>query len=129
MSLLAVDMRLPACRSLKEKRGALKPIIEGARRRFLVAAAEVGYQDLRQRAEVAFAVVSSSPGRADHVLDEVDRFIWSHPEVDVLSSGRFYLDADSDRAGCDRAGSDRAGSDREPLPAREREIAARSIKR
>ncbi len=97
VSLLAVDMRLPACRSLKEKRAVVKPIIESARRRFLVTAAEVDFQDLRARAKLAFAVVSSSPAVADHVLDEVDRFIWSHVEIDVITSERYYFDDESHR--------------------------------
>ncbi len=97
VSLLAVDMRLPACRSLKEKRAVVKPIIESARRRFLVTAAEVDFQDLRGRAKLAFAVVSSSPAVADHVLDEVDRFIWSHVEIDSITSERYYFDDESHR--------------------------------
>ena len=37
---------------------------------------------------VAFAAVASSAGQLDDILDSVDRFVWSHPEVEVLESER-----------------------------------------
>ena len=70
--------------SLKEKRSVLRPILEGCRRRFAVAAAEVDHQDLWQRAELGMAAVSSiALGHAGEVLDAVERFVWSFPEVEV----------------------------------------------
>ena len=54
---LAVDLRIPAADSLKEKRSVVRTILEGARRRFEVAAAETGHLDEHQRAELGFAVV------------------------------------------------------------------------
>jgi uncharacterized protein YlxP (DUF503 family) len=70
---------------LKEKRAVIKPIIEGARRRYQVAAAEVDFQDKWQRAAVGVAVVASSAGHAEEVLAAVERFVWSFPEVEVVS--------------------------------------------
>ncbi len=96
VTLLAVELRLPGCRSLKDKRGALRPIIEGIRNRFPVAVAEVGLQDSWKHAQIGVASVSGTPSYCDHILDAVDRFIWSHPQVEVTSAGRFYLDADAE---------------------------------
>jgi uncharacterized protein YlxP (DUF503 family) len=79
-----VELHLPACRSLKEKRAVVKPILEGARRRFQVAAAEVGYQDKWQRAQLGFAAVAEAPSHVRSVLDAVERFVWSFPEVEVI---------------------------------------------
>jgi uncharacterized protein len=62
----------------------VKPIVEGARRRYQVAAAEVGYQDKWQRAAVGFAAVAGDSRHVDAVLSEVERFVWSFPEVEVL---------------------------------------------
>ena len=81
--------------SLKEKRAVIKPIIDGARNRYRVAAAEVGVQDLWQRAQVGMAVVSSTPSHAKDVLDEVERFVWSFPEIEVLSADRSWMDSDA----------------------------------
>jgi uncharacterized protein YlxP (DUF503 family) len=84
------DLHLPACHSLKEKRAVIKPILDGARHRYAVAAAEVGHQDKWQRAEVAMATVAGSAGQAGDVLDAVERFVWSFPEIDVLEAERSW---------------------------------------
>jgi uncharacterized protein len=89
---MAVDLHLPACRSLKEKRAVVRPIVDGIRNRFAVAVAETDHQDLLQRTEIGVAAVSSSAKLATAVVDEVERFVWSFPEVDVLSVDRYWLD-------------------------------------
>ncbi len=70
----------------------VKSIVEGAQHRFRVAAAEVGYHDQWQRAELGFAVVSGSERHAIEVMDEVDRFVWSRPEIEVLSAERRWFE-------------------------------------
>ncbi len=90
---LMLELHLPAVHSLKEKRAVLRPILEGARRRYAVAAAEVDHQDLWQRATLGLAAVSGSAGHAQEVLDAVERFVWSFPEVDVTASQLDWLPA------------------------------------
>jgi uncharacterized protein YlxP (DUF503 family) len=92
------DLRLPACHSLKEKRAVIKPILEGCRARYAVAAAEVDSQDKWQRAALGMAAVASSPGHAAEVLDAVDRFVWSFPEVEVVDTQRTWAEAGADHA-------------------------------
>jgi uncharacterized protein len=87
---LSVELHLPQCRSLKQKRASLRPIIEGCRNRFGVAAAEVGKQDLWQAAELAVATVASTPRHVAEVLDSVERFVWSFPDVEVISCERVW---------------------------------------
>jgi uncharacterized protein YlxP (DUF503 family) len=94
VAMLEVDLHVPAARSLKSKRAVVKPLIEGLRRRFDVAVAEVGHQDLWQRATVAVATVSGSAGHAAEVLDACERFVWSHPEIEVVGCERRWLDHD-----------------------------------
>jgi uncharacterized protein YlxP (DUF503 family) len=89
---LSVEIHLPAAQSLKEKRMVVKSILEGAQHRFRVAAAEVGYHDQWQRAELGFAVVAGTARHATEVVDEVDRFVWSRPEIEVLSTERRWLE-------------------------------------
>ena len=91
---LSMDLHLPASRSLKAKRAVVKPIVEGCRSRFGVAAAEVGHQDQWQRSELAFAAVADSPSHVEVVLDAVERFVWSHPELEVSAAGRSWLESD-----------------------------------
>jgi uncharacterized protein YlxP (DUF503 family) len=72
----------------------VKPVLEGARNRHHVSAAEVDHQDSWQRASLGFAVVSSSDRQAVTVLDELERFVWSFPEVEVLDDDRHWLEVD-----------------------------------
>ena len=91
---MRVDLHLGESRSLKAKRAVLKPIIEGARRRFGVAVAEVDHADTWQRASIGVAVVANSPHHASEVIDEVERFIWSMPDIQVLGIDRHWLEVD-----------------------------------
>ena len=43
-----------------------------------------------------FAVVAPSEGQATEVMDDVERFVWSFPEVEVGRTERHWLDADAD---------------------------------
>ena len=83
---LRFELFLPHCHSLKEKRAAVKPIIEGVRRRYQAAAAEVDHQDKWQRAAVGVAVVSASARHAREVMAAIERFVWSFPEVEVVGT-------------------------------------------
>jgi hypothetical protein len=86
------ELFIPDCHNLKRKRAVVRPIVEGLHRRFRLAAAEVGALDKWQRADVAVAVVSGSMAHARNVLDEAERFVWSFPEVEVLSMRLSWLD-------------------------------------
>ncbi len=88
---LEVDLRLPHSTSLKDKRAVLRSVLDGARNRYRVASAEVGHQDLRQRALVGFAAVAGTPSHVTEVLDEVERFVWSFPDVEVITTDRTWL--------------------------------------
>ncbi len=94
---LTVELHLPAVHSLKEKRAVIRPILDGCRNRFAVAAAEVDHQDHWQRATLAMAAVSGSVHQAREVLDRVERFVWSFPEVEVMDCRRHWLDTEEDR--------------------------------
>ena len=91
---LVVDLRLPDAHSLKDKRAVVKTVLEGARRCYQVGAAETGAQDKWQRAELAFTTVAGSRRHVDEVTDAVERFVWSFPEVEVLTADRHWLETD-----------------------------------
>jgi len=92
--VLALDLHLPQSRSLKAKRAIVRPILDGARHRYSVAAAEVAHQDLWQRAGLGVAAVAESAAHVEEVLDQVERWVWSFPEVEVLAADRRWLDVD-----------------------------------
>jgi len=91
---LSVELHLPQCRSLKEKRAVVKSMTEGARKRYAVAVSETDHQDTWQRAQVGFACVSGSPAHATDVIDEVERFVWSFTESAVVEVQRNWLEVD-----------------------------------
>ena len=84
---------LPTCvRPAWSQLAIIRPIIDGARHRFAVAAAETGFQDLWQRCQMAAAAVGANEHHVREVLDNVERFVWSFPEIEVISTGRSWLD-------------------------------------
>jgi len=95
VAALRVEVHLRAVHSLKEKRAIIRPVLEGCRHRFSVAAAEVDHQDRWQRATVGVAVVSGTVTHTEEVLDAVERFIWSFPELEVISCQRQWLEEDT----------------------------------
>jgi hypothetical protein len=86
------DLRLPEAHSLKDKRAIIRPILEGCRRRYQVAAAEVDHHDAWQRAGLGVGAVSGTAGHLVQVLDSVERFVWSFPEIEVLAAERRWLE-------------------------------------
>lgn len=70
----------------------IRPILEGAHRRYGAAVAEVGHHDSLREATLGMAVVSGEAGHATEVMDAVERFVWSFPEVEVLSAERSWLE-------------------------------------
>jgi uncharacterized protein YlxP (DUF503 family) len=86
------DLHVPASRSLKAKRAAVRPIVDGIRHRFKVSVAEVGHQDQWQRAELAVAVVGAREGQVREVLDAIERFVASRPDVELLDVATSWLE-------------------------------------
>jgi uncharacterized protein YlxP (DUF503 family) len=95
MFVLALEMhiRIVNARSLKDKRQIVKSVLEGSRRRFAVAAAEVGAQDAWQRGVLGFAVVAPSASHAEEVIDSVDRYVWSRLDLEIVSAERTWLES------------------------------------
>jgi len=92
VAVVQLELHIPTSRSLKEKRAALRPIVEGIRHRFQISVAEVGYQDKWQRALVGMAVVSDSAGHVAEVIDSVERWVWAKPDVEVCRFETTWVD-------------------------------------
>ncbi|WP_246081133.1 DUF503 domain-containing protein [Modestobacter altitudinis] len=92
---LTADLLLGDVHSLKEKRAVVKPIVAELRRRFTVAAAEVGDPDLHRRVQVGVAAVAGQAGQVTDVLDACERLLVERPEVTLLSTHR-QLFSDTD---------------------------------
>ena len=89
---LRIDLYLRECRSLKAKRAAIRPVIEGLHKRHRVSVSEVGHHDDWHRATIGVAAVASTPSHLIELLDHVERFVWSFPEVEVLRIDRLWIE-------------------------------------
>jgi uncharacterized protein YlxP (DUF503 family) len=89
------ELFVPESHSLKAKRAALRPIVDGLRHRFRVSVAEVDHQDTWQRAAVAVAVVAESDGHLREILTNIERHVANAPDVELLDVETAWLDPDS----------------------------------
>jgi uncharacterized protein YlxP (DUF503 family) len=82
----SIELRIPGNRSLKDKRRVLKPLLTRVRREFNVAAAEVGYNDHWQMAEIAIVTVANNdPGYVERFLEKAVGWIETYrPDVQVV---------------------------------------------
>ena len=72
VGLLTLELHIPDAHSLKDKRAIIRPILEGCRRRYQVAAAEVDHTDRWQRAARERGAPQSEGGD-DGTRAEVER--------------------------------------------------------
>ena len=77
MHVVTVHMSIviPGATSLKDKRMVLRSIVDRVRVRFNVAIAEVGSQDIHDRAELGLATVGERLSQANGLANRVLRFI------------------------------------------------------
>ncbi len=66
-----IQLRLHDCRSLKGKRKVVKSIIQRIRNNFNVSAAEVGSNDIHQKAEIGFALVGNDRTVINSKIDKI----------------------------------------------------------
>ena len=93
-AVVRFEIRIPDSRSLKAKRGCIRPIVVGLRHRFSISVAEVDHQDTWQRCTIAVAVVAASHGHAVDILDEVERFVAVAADVELLDTIVTWVDSD-----------------------------------
>jgi uncharacterized protein YlxP (DUF503 family) len=86
------DLHIPESRSLKVKRAAIRPIVDGLRHRYHVSVAEIDHQDQWQRAEIGVALIAESDGHLRDVLEEVERFVARAADVELLDVEVVHLD-------------------------------------
>jgi uncharacterized protein len=88
------DLHIPESRSLKVKRAAIRPIVDGLRHRYHVSVAEIDHQDQWQRAEIGVALVAESDGHLRDVLDEVERFVARAADIELLEVEVVHFDGE-----------------------------------
>jgi uncharacterized protein len=84
IGVLTLHLRIPACASLKEKRGRLKPLLARLHRHFNVSAAEMALQDKWQEAVIACGMVGNDATHVQSALETVRKWVqanWPDGEV------------------------------------------------
>jgi hypothetical protein len=90
VGLCLVDLFLPACQSIKDKRMVLRSVKDRARSRFNMSVAELEHQDLHQRALLGFAMLASGRPAVERDFELLVRDIEErHPEARVQSRVEF----------------------------------------
>ena len=92
VGVLIIHLHFPESSSLKGKRSELQSVKAHLRTRMGVSVAEVDHQDRWQRAAIAVAVVAESNYHLTEVLDTLERFVRSAPDVEVLDTTAAYLE-------------------------------------
>ncbi len=70
-----MQLHLPTCASLKEKRGRLKPLMSRLRREFNVSVAELDLQDKWQEAVIGCAMIGCGRGNLEAALQAIARWV------------------------------------------------------
>ena len=84
LATLTIHLHLPACGSLKEKRGRIKPLISRLHREFNVSVAEMGLQDKWDEAIIVCAMVGNDHAFLQSALGNVAKWVganWTDGDV------------------------------------------------
>lgn len=84
IGLIQIDLRLPLCRSLKEKRGRLAKVMNHLRKKHPVVVAEVGDHNVWGRAGLAAVTLSPSRDLAGKILDAVAATLAQDAEIELI---------------------------------------------
>jgi uncharacterized protein YlxP (DUF503 family) len=85
VGVLFLNIQIPGCTSLKEKRRRLKPLLARLHKEFNISVAEIGLQDAWQEAVIACALVSNDNGYTQRALQLVTEWVESYwKDVSVI---------------------------------------------
>ena len=85
VGVLRLTLIIPGARSLKEKRHAVRKIVDRVRARYNVGIAEVADNDVWQRAVLGVAAVANDRSFVNEVLDKVVRDVEMLGVADLIS--------------------------------------------
>jgi uncharacterized protein len=91
VGICAIEIVLPYAQSLKDKRRVLKGLKDRLKSRHNISMAEVGGQDLWQRATLGIAAVAESRGPLEDLFGRIRREIEEHIPGDVVDEQIDYV--------------------------------------
>jgi uncharacterized protein len=75
IGILILELQLPGCQSLKEKRSRLKPLLARLHREFNISTAELGHNDSWQQAIVGCSLLSNSKPHTERSLTKIAAWV------------------------------------------------------
>ena len=85
VGILTLEIHLPGCSSLKEKRRRLKPLLVRLHREFNISVAEINHLDVWQTSLIACALVSNDHGHTQRCLQRVVRWVEENwPDINIV---------------------------------------------
>lgn len=85
VGIVTLKLYLPACRSLKEKRGIVKGLTSRLRRELNISVAEVDHQDVWQHTMLGVAIAAGSEVGARKIAQQVEKIVWREPRVELVA--------------------------------------------
>ncbi len=85
LGVLTLQIKIPGCKSLKDKRSRIKPLLTRLHRKFNISVAEIDHHDAWQSAVIACALVSNSANHTQRALQCVVEWVESYwPDITVV---------------------------------------------
>ncbi|MCK5053611.1 MAG: DUF503 domain-containing protein [Anaerolineales bacterium] len=85
VAVVTIEIHLPGCNSLKEKRSKLKPLLARLQREFNISTAELEHNDVHRSAGIACAVVGNNDRHLQRMLEKIPGWIERHrPDLQVV---------------------------------------------
>jgi hypothetical protein len=81
VAVALLELHIEFAQSLKEKRMVVKSLRDKLRHRFEISAAEVGLQDVHQRARIGVSFVTGSRQTAESLLQKIQNFVESSTDA------------------------------------------------
>jgi len=85
IGLMRVDLLLPECYSLKDKRSIIKKHLFRIRKNYNVAVSESDHNDIWNRAELSFVTINSLKDPVENTLRKILRELDTSCDMQVLS--------------------------------------------
>jgi uncharacterized protein YlxP (DUF503 family) len=77
VGISTIEIFFPENQSLKDKRQALRKIVDKTRTKFSISIMEINQNNLWQRARIGFSVIGVKQGHVNQLIDNVHEYIES----------------------------------------------------
>ena len=85
IGILTIQLQLPGCKSLKEKRSRIKPLINRLHKEFNISVAELRQQDVWDEATLGCAIISNDHQYSESSLQSVVHWLMKNwPDVELV---------------------------------------------